>query len=161
MNYGCLNKIKTIAVVFCLSVFSLNFSGCSKNTVSVQEIREPENMLRQLCTEGKYHSAMKELVKSQAEWQAYTEKTGKTHEGAAGFEYMYTMMHIVSEGDAHWGKILDDPAIPYVYKTEMIFEILEERLGKGAVYMDSERNFIVPRFGLADIGAVIEERKSE
>jgi hypothetical protein len=40
---------------------------------------------------------------------------------------------------------LDDADIPHEDKTEMIFEILEARLGKGSVYLANEETIIVPR----------------
>ena len=94
---------------------------------------------------------MRELPKTMAEWAEYTKRTGRTSEGAAGYLFVTTMFSIAEKGDAHWGKILDDPDIPYEYKTEMIFEILEARLGKGAVYVGNKRNLIVPRSGPIDL----------
>jgi hypothetical protein len=94
---------------------------------------------------------MRELPKAMAEWTEYTKRTGRTAEGTAGYLYAVTMFTIAEKGDAHWGKILDDPEIPYVYKTEMVFEILEARLGKGAVYVANRRNLVVPRMGLIDL----------
>jgi len=34
----------------------------------------------------------------------------------------------------------------------MVFEILEARLGKGAVYVGNEKNLVVPRFGPVNLG---------
>ena len=84
-------------------------------------------------------------------WARYTAATGRTAEGTAGFEYATTMFTIAEKGDADWGKILADPKIPYVYKTEMIFEIVEARLGKGAVYLGNRTNIIMPRFERIDL----------
>lgn len=85
------------------------------------------------------------------QWEDYTDRTGETAEGAAGFEYSTTMATIAEKGDADWGRILDDPAIPYEYKVEMVFEILEARLGKGSVYVGNRDNLIVPRKGRIDL----------
>jgi hypothetical protein len=101
--------------------------------------------LRELCASGKYHEAMRALPKVMQEWAEYTKRTGETVEGAAGYECGTTLTTIAEKGDGDWGKILDDPAIPYAYKVEMIFEILEARLGKGAVYVGNRDNLIVPR----------------
>ena len=121
-----------------------------KRAKQASQLKQPETTMRALCEKGDYHTAMRELPKAMEQWTEYTKRTGNTAEGAAGFEYVTTMLAIAEKGDAHWGKILDDPEIPYKYKTEMIFEILETRLGKGAVYVEDKRNFIVPRLGLID-----------
>jgi hypothetical protein len=105
----------------------------------------PESSVGILCQNGKYHEAMRALPKIMAQWKKYTKNTGLTDEGKAGYLYATTLFTIASKGDADWGRILDDPDIPYTYKTEMIFEILELRLGKGAVYAGDQNNFIVPR----------------
>lgn len=85
------------------------------------------------------------------QWAEYAATTGRTAEGAAAFEHAHTFSRIASEGDAHWGAVLDDPEIPYEYKTEMIHSILEERLGKGAVYRANDDNLIVPRKARIDL----------
>ncbi len=69
-----------------------------------------------------------------AEWAEYTRRTGSTSEGATGLLYSNTMGCIAGKGDADWGRILDDPDIPYRYKAELIFEICETRLGKGSAW---------------------------
>ena len=51
---------------------------------------------------------------------------------------------IANFGDGDWGKILDDPAIPYRRKVNLVAYILETRLGKGAVYLGNKQNYIVP-----------------
>jgi hypothetical protein len=107
---------------------------------------EPETIVRVLCEKGEYHKAMQALPKAMEDWAKYTEKTGRTAEGAAGYEYTTTMMAIARKGDADWGKILDDPNIPYRYKAEMIFEIAEARLGKGASWSPYHTEvIIIPR----------------
>ena len=111
---------------------------------------EPESTVRMLCEKDDYYAAMRELPKAMDEWAEYTKRTGRTAEGAAGYLYVTTMAGIANNGDAFWGRILDDPEIPYAYKTEMIFEILEARLGKGAAYVGNRKNFIVPRLRLID-----------
>lgn len=105
----------------------------------------------ELCDKGDYHEAMRELPKAMKGWAEYTKRTGNTCEGAAGYLYATTMSRISSVGDAHWGRILDDPEVPYEYKTDMVFEILEARLGKGAVYVGNKKNFIVPRYDSIDL----------
>ncbi len=111
--------------------------------------------LQAALTQGHYHLAMRELPPVMDQWAQYTRRSGETAEGAAGFTYGRTMDAIVAHGDSQWGAILDDPEIPYVYKTEMIFEILEARLGKGAVYMGNDKNLIVPRHGPIDLKDMI------
>jgi hypothetical protein len=120
--------------------------GCA-TTGDVSKLPEqPETSVRALCEKGEYHEAMRALPRAMEDWAEYTAKTGRTAEGAAGFEYMTTMMAVVEKGDADWGKILDDPDIPYNYKTEMIFEIAEARLGKGASWSPYHTEVvIVPR----------------
>jgi hypothetical protein len=99
---------------------------------------------------------MQALPKAMDDWAEYTKKTGRTAEGTAGFIWMMTLSNIAEKGDADWGKILDDPRIPHIYKTEMIFEILEARLGKGAVYLGNKKNIIIPRHGLIDLKNMIK-----
>ncbi len=139
--------------LFFISVFVVLILpvGCATVTSVSGVPREPESTVRMLCERGEYHAAMRELPKAMAEWEDYTKRTGRTGEGTAGFLYWTTMFATAQKGDAHWGKILDDPEIPYEYKTELIFEILEARLGKGAVYVGNKSNFIVPRTGPIDL----------
>jgi len=98
-----------------------------------------------------YHQEMRRLPEEMKIWAEYTKRTGSTAEGAAAYGYARTMGEIAIKGDADWGKILDDPDIPYKYKTDMIFEILETRLGKGAIYLGDYENLIVPRKAPADL----------
>jgi hypothetical protein len=94
---------------------------------------------------------MRALPTAMRQWDAYTKRTGETSEGAAGFEYSTTMFTIASKGDADWGRILDDPAIPYEYKVELLFEILEARLGKGSGCVGRKETLIVPRHSAAGL----------
>jgi hypothetical protein len=88
---------------------------------------------------------MRALPKDMAEWDKYTALTGSTMEGAAGFMHYSVMSDIAMKGDAEWGKILDDPNIPQDYKAEMLFEIMEQRLGKGWVYFGDDNSIVIPR----------------
>jgi hypothetical protein len=124
-------------------------AGLQRQTASAPA--EPESPVRELCEAGKYHAAMRALPLSMWQWEEYAKRTGRTAEGAAGYEYTTTMFTIAEKGDADWGRILDDTAIPYEYKVEMIFEILEARLGKGAVYVGNKDTLIVPRKRPADL----------
>ena len=126
-------------------------TGCTTVSQLSDAPTEPDSPVLALCESGKYHEAMLELPKAMAEWNEYTNRTGHTAEGAAGYLYATTMFTIASKGEDDWGQILDDPDIPYSYKTEMVFEILEARLGKGAVYVGNKSNLIVPRSGPIDL----------
>ena len=112
---------------------------------------QPETPMRELCEAGKYHAVMRALPAAMRQWNEYAKRNGETAEGAEGYEYSTAMCTIAEKGDADWGRILDDPAIPYEYKVEMIFEILEARLGKGAIYVGNNDNLIVPRKRRADL----------
>ncbi len=109
-------------------------------------IYEPNTLAGEFCFQGRYQEAIRALPKDMAEWEKYTALTGSTSEGAAGYLHYRIMSEIAMKGDAEWGSILDDPNVPYEYKTEMIFEILENRLGKGSVYHGNSKNMIIPRF---------------
>jgi hypothetical protein len=90
-------------------------------------------------------------------------KTGKYYEGAHEFLHGLVMGRAAAFGDSQWGAILDDSEIPHRYKTEMIFEILEARLGKGSVYLGNSENIIVPRERRVDLDREmirLPERKS-
>jgi hypothetical protein len=126
-------------------------TGCSTLPQRANTPSQPETPICELCAVGKYHAAMRTLPRAMQQWAEYTKRTGETAEGMAGHQYSTTMMAISERGDADWGKILDDPEIPYEYKAEMVFEILEARLGKGAVYVGNKDNFIVPRHRPADL----------
>lgn len=131
-------------IVSPLSARSTTEEGSSEPT-------EPSSPCLEFCKKGNYHAAMRALPRIMTEWAEFTRCTGNTCEGAAGYEYAVVMFTIAEKGDADWGQILDDPKIPYRYKVEMIFEILEARLGKGAIYVGNSRNFIVPRLGCIDL----------
>ena len=132
-------------------MLSVVLGGCSQRRPSGEAVMEPESPLRNLCDAGRYHEAMRAIPDVMDAWARYTAATGRTAEGAAGYVYTTTIFTIAQRGDADWGKILDDPEIPYIYKTEMIFEIVEARLGKGAVYLGNRTNIIIPRFGRIDL----------
>lgn len=135
---------KTLSVSLLLVAAAL--TGCTTVTPVSDGPSEPESPVRALCDNGKYHEAMRELPKAMAVWGEYTKRTGRTAEGAAGYLYATTMFTIASKGDTDWGKILDDPDIPYNYKTKMIFEIAEARLGKGASWSPYHTEVvIIPR----------------
>ena len=146
-----MNTIHKLTAFFFFLVSLIYFAGCAASRSEPTSVQPPVSPLRELCDKGDYHAAMRELPKVMAQWNEFTKRTGRTCEGTAGFLYVRTMPKIAEKGDLHWGKILDDPDIPYVYKTEMIFEILEARLGKGAVYLANRQNFIVPRFRPIDL----------
>ncbi len=147
-----MNTIHKITASFFFLVCSFHLAGCAASGSEPTLVQPPASgLLRELCDKGDYHAAMRELPKVMAQWDEFTKRTGRTCEGIAGFLYVRTMPKIAEKGDLHWGKILDDPDIPYVYKTEMIFGILEARLGKGAVYLANKQNFIVPRFRPIDL----------
>jgi hypothetical protein len=126
-------------------------AGCATMHLTTRMPEQPETPVRALCEAGRYHEAMRTLPAAMRQWEEYTQRTGETAEGAAGFEYSTTLFTIAEKGDADWGRILDDSTIPYTYKVEMLFEILEARLGKGAVYVGNKDNLIVPRNRPADL----------
>ncbi|GMU24442.1 MAG: hypothetical protein AMXMBFR13_45160 [Phycisphaerae bacterium] len=117
----------------------------SRQQSRAKNIQEPDSQVHELCERGQYRSAARALAQEMQEWAKYTEATGSTSEGAAGYLYATTMFTLASKGDKDWGKILDAPEIPYNLKLDMIFEILEARLGKGAVHLDDEGNLVAPR----------------
>jgi|GEM_PF-3641177 len=125
--------------VFCLLILA----GCTATDRVPGASGEPESTVRFLCDSERYHEAMRELPAAMKAWDEYTAHTGRTAEGAPGYLYASTMSAIVRKGDRDWGAILDDPDIPYSYKTEMIFEIAEARLGKGASWSSSHTEVIV------------------
>ncbi|MBN2686348.1 MAG: hypothetical protein JXR40_13790 [Pontiellaceae bacterium] len=126
-------------------------ASCATLPPTTEDPAQPETPMRDLCEDGKYHAALRALPRAMRQWEEYTKRTSETAEGAAGYEYATTMFTIAEMGDADWGRILDDSAIPYEYKVDLIFEILEARLGKGAVYVGNKDNLIVPRKRPADL----------
>ena len=154
--------MKTFISVSMLTVLA----ACSTLTPGPAEPDQPESPLRALCDAGQYHAAMRALPKVMDQWAEYTRRTGNTAEGAAGFEYATTLAEVAAKGDQHWGRILDDPEIPYEYKTSMIFEILELRLAKGGVWSPENRDLIIiPRSGSlgswAEVNALLRKALSE
>ena len=108
--------------------------------------------IRDCLEKGDYHGAMRLLPAERRAWQKLMAKTGKSYEGAHGYLSGSTLFGAAERGDADWGKILDDPEIPYADKTSLVFQILETRLGKGAVYVGDDRDsFIVPCGGPIDL----------
>ncbi len=149
-----MNTTPYLAVIVSLPVLM----GCVTALPASGVPAQPFSPARMLCEKGNHHAAMRELPKAMTAWEEYTRRTGNTCEGAASFLYAIVMFTIAEKGDAHWGRILDDPQIPYEYKTGMICEILEARLGKGAVYVADKKNFIVPRSGPIDLRKLTAER---
>jgi hypothetical protein len=100
---------------------------------------------RTLAENGEFHSALRSLTEDLTKWDRCIATSGNTNEGARSFLRTRVLDLVSRNGDAEWGAILDDAQIPYRVKTDMLFEILEDRLGKGAVYLGNEENIIVPR----------------
>lgn len=153
--------MKIFATLFVLAVLS----GCSTTPSSSTGAQQPDSPLRALCDAGDYHGAMRALPGVMEGWAEYTRHTGNTAEGAAGFELSTTLAQIAASGDADWGKILDDPEIPYECKTSMIFEILESRLARGSVWSPNRELIIMPQSGnlgsWGEINALLEKALSE
>ncbi len=117
----------------------------------MQGPQEPDSQIDELLRAHRYHDAMRALPDEMDAWAKYAEQTGRTAEGAAGYLYATTMFRIAARGDTDWGAILDDPSIPYRYKTEMLFEVIETRLGKGSAWSPSDADFIIiPQVETAD-----------
>ena len=129
----------------------LLLGGCSTMVDPAGAPSWPASSVGALCAAGRFHEAMKVLPTEMAAWAEYTKRTGSTAEGTAGYLYATTMAQIANKGDVDWGRILDDPDIPYDYKTAMIFEVAEARLGKGASWSPERGGVaIIPRSGRAD-----------
>ena len=137
--------MKTAMVI---STAIMLLGGCAMSSATSDPVREPDTSVYVLRQQGRHHEAMRELPKAMAAWERYTERTGSTSEGAAGYLYHETMWSIAKEGDADWGKILDDPTIPYEYKIDMIFEIMEARLFVGSAWYSPQADAVImPRSG--------------
>ncbi len=134
-----------------LIILAVLLVSCASLISADDHPKEPDSVIAGLLRAHKYHEAMRELPKEMDAWTAYTEKTGHTSEGAAGYIYSTTMFRIASDGDPDWGKILDDTEIPYHYKTKLIFEIVEARLGRGAVWAPRHISVvIIPQNNVVD-----------
>ena len=118
-------------------------TGCASAPRVAEGSREPDYSVRALCEAANYHEAMRRLPKAMVAWDEYTRRTGSTSEGAAGYLYSTTLFEIAARGDDAWGAILDDPDIPHDYKVEMIFEIAEARLGKGAAWSPYHTDVVI------------------
>jgi hypothetical protein len=119
---------------FVLVIELLLLAGCSTVPGTPAAPTDEAARASSLAGVGDYHGAMRALPGEMAAWDEYGRATGSTAEGAAGYLYSTTMSAIATDGDADWGKILDDPGIPYGYKVDMIFGIVEARLGKGSAW---------------------------
>ena len=133
-------QMRRIAIF--LPLFILTISGCSGVH---SRVKRADDQYTDHLAKGRYHLAMLELHTHMLVAEEESKRTGHSvavHEGGA---YANTLLTIASIGDAYWGQILDDPDIPYSYKIDLVFEILEFRLGKGAIYAGNSQNYIVPR----------------
>ena len=117
--------------------------ACHSTRLAVDDDGE----VRRLLAEDRYHEALRQLPAALAEWHELELEAGHSFEGAAGYLYSTALLQTAVRGDRDWGVILDDPAIPYHYKSDLVFEILENRLGKGSVYSASRDLFVIPRSG--------------
>ena len=136
--------------------FLLTYStGCHQATQlneGAAQVREDyDDLVRNLLDEGRFHEALRRLPQAEAQWSEEMQRAGHSFEGASAYLYSSVMFTIAAAGDSDWGKILDDPDIRYDYKTDLLFEILEERLGKGAVYAGNDENYVVPASGPIDL----------
>ncbi len=126
---------------FALLTVCILLAGCRTHPVDVFQ------QVHRHLEKEEYHAAMRSLPRAMAEAESEARRTGHGVNVHSGSIDAHTFYEVAFRGEQDWGKILDDPGIPYAYKTEMIFEILEIKLGKGAVYVGNHRNFIVPRSG--------------
>jgi hypothetical protein len=117
---------------------------------------EIDRQTRQQLEAGRFHAAMRLLPDADRQWQAYTARTGRTEEGAGTLLHSRVMAAVAKTGDAEWGLILDDRTIPHRYKTEMLFEIVESRLGKGSVYLANTQTIVIPRNSPIDLRQMIQ-----
>ena len=130
---------------FALLTVCILFAGC--RTLPVDAFHQVHRHLEK----KEYHAAMRSLPKAMAEAEREARRTGHSVNVHSGSIDAHTFYEVAFRGDQDWGRILDDPEIPHGYKTAMVFEILELRLGKGAVYSGNHSNFIVPRSGPIDL----------
>ena len=130
---------------FALLTVCVLLAGC--RTVPVDGFQQGHRHLEK----KEFHAAMRSLPEAMAEAERKASRTGHSVNVHSGSIDAHTFEEVAFRGDQDWGRILDDPEIPYEYKTAMVFEILELRLGKGAVYSGNHSNFIVPRFGPIDL----------
>jgi hypothetical protein len=100
---------------------------------------------RAFAEKRQFQPAMRALSEDLAKWDRCIASTRNNFEGARELLRARVLDLVSQNGDAQWGAILDDARIPYRIKTDMLFEILEHRLGKGAVYLANEETIIVPR----------------
>lgn len=120
-------------------------TGCATHQPMTGAPQQPESQIVELLRAHKYHEAMRALPAEMEAWANYTEQTGRTAEGAAGYLYTTTMFRVAAKGDSDWGAILDDSDIPYRYKTDMLFEIAEARLGRGSAWSSDADFIIIPQ----------------
>ena len=124
-----------------LGLVILGAMGCSGGATETHE-REDAQVLR-LCNAGRFQEAVRALPGAMEAWAQYEAETGSTAEGAAGYLYSSTLSSVARKGDAEWGRIFDDPQIPHELKIEMVFEILEHRLGKGAAWAPYHTDVVI------------------
>ncbi len=131
---------------FIVALLILTAVGCTPNIQQKSPVYTHD-----LLEQGRYLEAIQLLPQRMNEWHIREKEIGHSFEGAAGFEYHKVMQMIAEKGARDWGRILEDPEIPYEYKTDLIFEILESKLGKGAIYLGNSNNWIVPRYAPIDL----------
>ena len=135
--------VRSLAVVIVLA------AGCG-STVLVPG-QDPGPAVHALLTRGDYHAAMRLLPAAMAEYEREARRRGHSVAVISGSLGVHTLYFIAEKGDAHWGSILDDPDISYPYKTGLLFNIIEARLGKGAVYVGDADHYVVPTSGPVDL----------
>lgn len=131
--------------------------GCSTGS----HIYDPHSAVRALLAKGDYHGALILLPEAMAESRREAAATGHSFAVMSGSLDAHTLQSIAARGDIHWGRILDDPDIPHHYKTGLLFEIVETRLGKGSVYAPDNDHFVVPVSGPVDLDELWERLGSE
>jgi hypothetical protein len=115
------------------------------------DTRDSHEKVRALLEEGDYHGAMKLLPEAMAESEREAAASGHSVAVMSGSLDAHVLQSIAESGDAHWGRILDDPDIPHHYKTGLLFDIIESRLGKGSVYEGGGGRYVVPASGPVDL----------
>jgi hypothetical protein len=135
----------------------LLLAGCG-SAVLVPE-RDLGSEVRARLVEGDYRAALRLLPAAMAECEREADRTGHSVAVLSGSLDAFVLQTIAVEGEADWGAILDDPGIPHRYKTGLLFEIIESRLGKGSVYAEGEDRYVVPVESPVDLDEHWEARR--
>jgi hypothetical protein len=124
-----------------LLAFYLLTTSCNKasNVTS-----DPKTEIKELIDKKCFYQALKAMPEAMLYFDKEQKEISFGVKDLPNLNNSNIFSLIANAGEKDWGKILDDPDIPYEQKTNLLYEIIKCKLGKGSIYLYNSKNYILP-----------------